>query len=787
MKKKWIPVFIICLICSCAKLMFERGKGQSVMSINLIPKPLDVHLKEGHVTLTPETQIVVESTDPEAREVGQYLSDKIHLSSNFSIPVKVGTIEGDDRRSIALIQSDVDKKSGEEGYVLDVRPQRITVKANSPTGLFYGVQTLLQLLPPDIYSNDQTRTDVDWVIPCVHISDKPRYTWRGMHLDVCRHFFTKEFIKTYLDYLAYHKMNVFHWHLTEDQGWRIEIKKYPKLTEVGAWRADRSGITWRERKPQQAGEQATYGGYYTQEDVREIIEYARQRFITIVPEIELPGHAVAALAAYPQYSCTGGPFTVITGGYWPISDVYCAGSDSTFFFLENILTEVMDLFPGKYIHIGGDEVNKANWANCLKCQKRIEEEGLKDEDELQSYFVKRIEKIVNAKGKKIIGWDEILEGGLAPDAAVMSWRGMEGGINAARMGHDVVMSPKTYCYFDYYQRDPRDEPEAIGGFLPLEKVYEFEPTPEDLTSEQAAHILGGQGNLWTEYIPTPAQAEYMLFPRMCALAEVLWSSKKSRDKRDFMNRMNYHYLRLDAMKANYCEPYLTGFDPHNVFIDSTLVEILNPRTYGEIHYTLDGAEPSISSPRYLKPFHLSETTLLKARIYFPDGKISALQQGLFEKCVPLPAVHIENRKPGVRFTYYVVNDAIQSTADLTNYTPRRSDHISHFILMTDEAKEYFGIIYEGFLFVSATGVYKFTTTSDDGSRLFIADRLIVDNDGNHGVTDRFDQIALKAGYHPIRLEYFQGRGNVNLTVFYEGPGLSKREIPPSVLVHTDNR
>lgn len=785
--KKWIFILIVCLISSCTKSLINQGDNDTMSSINVIPKPLKMQLKEGRFIIAPTTQIIVESKDREANEVGQYLSNKTQTSTGYTLLVGKEKIESEIANKIIFICENVDEDLGNEGYILDVDPNRITVKAYNPAGLFYGVQTLLQLLPPEIYNKIKTQKNLDWAIPCIHIRDKPRYSWRGMHLDVCRHFFPKEFIKTYIDYLAYHKMNVFHWHLTEDQGWRIEIKKYPKLTEIGAWRVDRSGITWRERESQKPGEKATYGGYYTHEEIKEIIEYARQRFITIVPEIEMPGHAIAAFAAYPQYSCSGGPFTVVTGGYWPIVDVYCAGNDSTFIFLENILSEVIDLFPGKYIHIGGDEVHKANWEKCPKCQKRIEDEGLKDEKELQSYFIKRIEKFVNAKGKKIIGWDEILEGGLAPDATVMSWRGMEGGIEAARARHDVVMSPKTHCYFDYYQRDPRQEPEAIGGYLTLEKVYELEPTPESLTAEQAKHILGAQANVWTEYIPTPEHAEYMAFPRMCALAEVVWSSEQSRDLKDFMKRMSVHYLRLDAMNANYCEPSLRGFDSHNVFIDDVNIEIINPRPYGEIHYTLDGSEPTLQSPRYDGPFRLTQTTNLKARIFFQNGKSNKIQQAIFEKRAPLKSVKIENMKPGVLFKYYKLSENIASTADLKNYTPQRTDKISRFIFTTDDAPEYFGIIFTCFVNVPTKGVYKFTTTSDDGSRLFIGDVLVVDNDGDHGVIDRFGQIALEKGYHPLRLEYFQAGGNKALAVFYEGPGISKREIPASVLTYIDDK
>ncbi|MRR38363.1 beta-N-acetylhexosaminidase, partial [bacterium] len=392
---------------------------------------------------------------------------------------------------------------------------------------FYAVQTLLQLLPPAVFRPSEA-AGVRWVVPAVRIEDHPRYPWRGMMLDVARHFFPKEFVKEFIDYLALHKMNTFHWHLTDDQGWRLESKRYPTLTTVSAWRADREDLHWNARPQQRPGEIATYGGFYTQADVKEVVEYAAERFITVVPEIEMPAHAMAVLAAFPELSCTGGPFTVPTGSVWPITDIYCAGNDSTFRFLENLLDEVITLFPATYIHVGGDEANKKEWKRCAKCQARIASEKLKNEEELQSYFIRRIERHLSGRGKRLIGWDEILEGGLPPGATVMSWRGVDGGIEAARSGHDVVMSPTSHCYIDYYQGDWRLEPIAIGGFVPLTTVYAYEPTPEALTPAEAKHVLGAQGNLWTEFVGTPEKAQYMAFPRIAAMAEVTWSAKDRR-------------------------------------------------------------------------------------------------------------------------------------------------------------------------------------------------------------------------------------------------------------------
>ncbi|MBK7338446.1 MAG: beta-N-acetylhexosaminidase [Saprospirales bacterium] len=420
-----------------------------------------------------------------------------------------------------------------EGYRLLVSPQEIRIEFGEPVGAFYALMSLRQLA--DSLGN----------VPCVSIEDEPRFTYRGMHLDVARHFFPVEFIKKYIDQLAAHKMNYFHWHLTEDQGWRIEIKKYPKLQEISAFRKE-TLIGHYSEQPQRFDGQR-YGGYYTQEEIREVVRYAQERFVTIVPEIEMPGHAQAVLAAYPELSCHGNPVEVATT--WGVfEDVLCP-KEETFEFLENVLLEVMDLFPGPYIHIGGDECPKVQWKESPFCQELIAREGLKNEEGLQSYFIRRIDQFLSSHGRKLIGWDEILEGGLSPNATVMSWRGTEGGIAAARAGHDAIMAPTSHCYFDYYQSRRPSEPVAIGGFTPLEKVYSFEPLPAELSPEEARHILGAQGNVWTEYIATPEQVEYMAFPRAFALAEVLWSPTEVRNYESFLDRLSIHLPKLNLHYA----------------------------------------------------------------------------------------------------------------------------------------------------------------------------------------------------------------------------------------------
>ena len=509
----------------------------------LMPRPAHLHVRSGFWTLTPSTAIVCSAGDRESRRVAGMLANMLRPATGYDLPVKSSLTRAG---SAIEFQRSPKGPLGTEGYRLDVTPQRVRIAASTPAGLFYGIQTLRQLLPPDIFS-PQRVTRTPWRIPCVSIRDTPRFAWRGLMLDVCRHFFDKAFIFRFLDLMALHKLNTFHFHLTEDQAWRIAIRRYPELTAVGARRAS-SPL----RGNRDAQDGLPYGPYYfTQDDIREIVAYAAERFITVVPEIEMPGHALAALSARPELSCAGGPFQPRTR--WGVEpDVYCAGKEATFRFLQNVLDEVIGLFPGTFFHIGGDECPKERWKDCPDCQARMRAEHLKDEHELQRYFVQRMERYLRSKGRRLIGWDEILEGGLADGAAVMSWRGTQGGIAAALAGHDVVMSPNSNCYLDYYQSaDKAAEPEAIGGELPLAKVYAYDPMPAELPPAKRRHILGVQGNLWSEYLFNWYDVDYMAYPRATALAEVAWTPQADRDYGDFIGRMATHASRLERLGVNF--------------------------------------------------------------------------------------------------------------------------------------------------------------------------------------------------------------------------------------------
>ena len=504
----------------------------------LFPQPQTFHRASGSFTLDAETRIFAEDA-----AAGEMLAAYLRPATGFALPVEQ-EIDKAGGNTILLMRNDRAAPSP-EAYSLSVTPGRVTIGASHLCGFLYGMQTLRQLLPPEIMSREKV-DGVAWEIPALLISDAPAFGWRGLLLDVARHKFSVAEIKSFIDLMAFYKFNTLHWHLTDDQGWRIEIEKYPRLTEISAFRAETALPRDRDQF-----DGTPYGGFYTQDEVRDIVAFAQQRGITIVPEIEMPGHAVAALSAYPHLGCRGAGYQVRRT--WGIAeDIYCAGKDAVFDFLQDVLSEVLELFPSAYIHIGGDEAPKARWKACPDCQARIRSEGLKDEHELQSWFIGQMDSWLTARGRRLLGWDEILEGGLAPNATVMSWRGSEGGIQAANAGHDVVMTPTTYCYLDYYQSEDRDsEPPALPAYLPLETVYQFDVIPEDIAADKRQHILGGQGNIWTEYIPSFEHLQYMAYPRAIAIAEILWRHPEQRDYAEFIARLKRHLPHLDMMNVNY--------------------------------------------------------------------------------------------------------------------------------------------------------------------------------------------------------------------------------------------
>jgi hexosaminidase len=508
----------------------------------LIPAPANMEIKKGRFTLTPATLLFV---SPGVNTEVQYFLNCIKPATGYSLLIKETNLHLP-RSKYILFQLDTTLADlGDEGYRLNVAKDKIILSAYRPAGISYGIQTLRQLLPVEIFNKHEMK-NAQWIIPCLEIEDKPRFPWRGHLFDCCRHFFPKETVKRTLDLMALHKLNRFHWHLTEDQGWRLEIKRYPNLTKIGAWRREENG--------------KIYGGFYTQEDVKEIVAYAAERHIMVVPEIEMPGHSLGALASYPELGCTGGPYSV--ANTWGIKkDVYCAGNEKVFCFLENVLEEVLQLFPSPYIHIGGDECPKHRWKECPRCQQRIKTEKLKDEAELQSYFIKRIDKFITAKGRHLIGWDEILDGGLSPHAIVQSWRGTQGGINASKQHHDVIMSPHYNCYLEY-----------TYAYSPLKKIYNYEPLPPEILPELSHHVLGIEGCIWTEHIEDRDRLDFLAYPRLSALSEIGWSPKELKNWADFEARLQSHYKRLDLLKVKYGKDHMQDLLQGSVPIGKWAIE-----------------------------------------------------------------------------------------------------------------------------------------------------------------------------------------------------------------------
>lgn len=562
--------------------------------INIIPAPLSVQNKSGYFTVNANTKI---NSIAVFKEIAQLFVEQAHFN-NRSVSAKTLVLPN----TINFMLAKAGDSLGKEGYILNITKQNITIKAMQPQGAFYGAQSLLQLM-----FTQANKNQISWGL----VYDKPRFQYRGLHLDVSRNFYPVAFIKRYIDLMARYKMNTFHWHLTDDSGWRLEIKAYPKLTQNAAWREGKTWKDWRAQgeKFSEEGNPNAYGGYYTQEQAREVVKYAAVRGVTVIPEIEMPGHSFEVLTAYPELSCSGTENNK--------EHDFNVAKPEVYTFLQNVLSEVMAVFPSKYIHIGGDEAHKTAWKTDPLCLVLMKKEGFAHIDQLQSYFVKRIEKFIISKGRKMIGWDEILQGGLAPEATVMSWRGEQGGIDTAKMGHDVVMTPAAYMYFDYYQGDPKIEPEAIGGFVPIEKVYNYEPVPNELTASEAKHILGAQANLWTEYVSTTDHVEYMEYPRAIALAEVNWSDKKKRNWANFQQRMQGQYRYLQQLNVNYARPsYQVTILPQFIYTENkAIVSIISQQNNAIIYYTTDGTTPTTKAIKYNGAFEVKDSKIITAALF----------------------------------------------------------------------------------------------------------------------------------------------------------------------------
>ncbi len=593
-KIRGLSVLLSLFIC------ISISRAQSTGGLPIIPAPVKVTLEKGSFTITPSTKIY---SSPPFLGAARRFASIAGMSQANVIAINAGNKgqKAGGMKAIWFRQIPVSVPADTAGYRLHIQSEGIMLTAGSVTGALYGFSSLSQLV----------LLEPGRSLPAADIVDRPRFAYRGLMLDVSRNFYPPAFIRELIDYMALYKMNTLHWHLTDGPGWRLEIKKYPLLTGQTAWRTDNDWKDWRQHGSRfmKEGDPMAYGGYYTQEQARELVAYAAERGITVIPEIEMPGHSGEVTTAYPSLSCSGLPYT---------DGELCPGNDSVLTFLEGVLTEVMQVFPSTYIHIGGDEAGKESWKHCPKCQARIRKEGLADETELQSWLIRKMDKFLIAHGRKLLGWDEILEGGLAQSATVMSWRGESGGIKAARMDHDVVMTPGNYCYFDHYQADPRTQPEAIGGYLDLKTVYSYEPIPAELEKDKQAHVLGAQANLWTEYVAGASHAQYMIFPRLLALAEVTWSPAKSRDWAGFRARLYHHYRLLQGLNINYCRPSAqvdirTDIDYHD---KSTLITMESEQYDPVIRYTLDRSLPGAKSRAYTGPFRVHDSARLRAAVFY---------------------------------------------------------------------------------------------------------------------------------------------------------------------------
>ena len=723
--------------------------------VSVVPKPSEMILAEGSFVVSKDTKIslVLETQKPAAK----YLSDLFENAAGYSLTISDTGTNG----TIVFIEEPSIKP---EAYHLEVTPHKITIKASDAAGYFYGVQTLRQLLPPTV--EKEANETQNWLVPSITINDEPRFGWRGMHMDFSRHFFSMDEVKTFLDYMALYKLNTYHMHLTDDQGWRIEIKQYPLLTEKGAWRIESThdkackelaktdpSYTIDEQHYHQKDGQRLYGGFFTQEQIKEIIAYASERQIEVIPEIGVPGHFKAAIDNYPFLSCTGEP-----GWGEVFSNPACLGKETSYEFTKNVLSEIAALFPSDYIHIGGDEVNIQAWKECPRCQKVIKDNNLANEHELQSFFNRDIEAFLKTKGKKLIGWDEIVEGGLSEPKMRDK---------AANNGNNMIITPCFEYYFD-----------AQNDVTPFEKVYNYEPVPEEFTADQAKHVLGIQANLWSEMIPNFKRLQYMAFPKILAMAETAWTSKEDKNHEDFQERMKLQHQRLDALGISYFIPAVSGLNDKEAFINKAVLELKAPLDGMEIYYTIDGSEPTKIAIKYTNPLEFTETTTLKT-IAFRGDVPSVVKTTLVEKQHYLEPVGIKETTRAIKQwvdidKFKVVDDII--LPDNATFTSVNAINFSGY-----DGEQNVSMVFKGHFYAEEEGLFEFATKSDDGSLLYIADNLVVNNGGNHSAIEKNGMVALKKGWHPITVKFHEATGGGQLTVWYTAPGGEKKVLAGSVI------
>lgn len=762
--KKYITLLLLTVfLVSCSKPRPTFNEED----ISLIPKPVSFELKESSFQFESDTKLVLQYESQQ--KAANYLLGLFNAAADYNLQVVNANAE-----NAVVFESIEGLKKG--GYNLDIKPTLITIKASEESGFFNAVQTIRQLLPLEIESKEKVQ--IDWFVPCAVIEDEPRFEWRGMHNDFSRHFIDINEVKDFLDYMALYKLNTYHMHLTDDQGWRIEIKKYPLLTEKGAWRIpnnqdticmDRSVenklYTIDESKFKEIDGKHKYGGFFTQEQLKDIVAYADDRCITVIPEVDMPGHFKSAIDNYPFLSCNeeSGWDTVFT---YPT----CLGKETTYEFMKNVLSEVVEIFPSEYIHIGGDEVNIKSWEVCPHCQKVIADKGLKDEHELQSFFNRDIEQFLHSKGKKLLGWDEIVQGGLTKDATVMWWRGWrpEAPKKAAENGNKVIITPTDAYYFDY-----------LNEGNTLERVYNYEPIPKDFTKEEASNVLGIQANLWSERIPSFKRLQYQAFPRMLALAENAWTSKE-KDFTEFNSRVEKQYNRLDELGVYYYIPAVKGLNKEIAFVDETKVslDLAYPLDGVEIYYSLDGSIPTKEAIKYEAPFMVNDTVTIKARAYLGD-KFNDIHS---TKVVHKNYVEASSENPTSKgLKRWITKGKFKNVEDIITPTNTNFTQVDSVALGDLKKEKSFSIIYQGYFKAEKDGIYEFETRSDGGDLLFIGENIVVDNGGYHGPRKRYGKVALKKGWHPIKMHYKPSTNPRMIFVWYALQGEELQLINSEVI------
>ncbi|MDJ1485193.1 family 20 glycosylhydrolase [Cytophagaceae bacterium YF14B1] len=736
----------------------------------IIPYPTTLVEKEGQFTITAKTNLSLAKNAALFANEANQLKDIIKNATGITLSSKKSK-----GGSVILFQQDPGI-ANPEGYHLTITPELVTITAKTPAGMFRAIQTLRQLLPVKASSSQSV------TIPAAEIKDEPLYTWRGMHLDVSRHFFSVEYLKKYIDLLALYKMNKLHLHLTDDQGWRIEIKKYPKLTEQGAWRTfnnqDSTCMKRAKDNPDfeidtkhivQKDGKTMYGGFYTQQQMKDIIAFAAARHIEIIPEIDMPGHMMAAIKAYPYLSCSGN-----TGWGKDFSTPICPCNEATYQFAQDVYSEIIDLFPSEYVHLGADEVEKTSWAQADVCKELMQKEGIKNVNELQSYFVHRMEKFFHSKGKKLIGWDEILEGGINPSAIVMYWRSWvpQAPIKAAKNGNQVIMTPGTPLYFD----SPPDKNSVYN-------VYHFQVIPKGLSEAEGKAIIGAQANMWTEYIPSEKRADYMFMPRMTALAEVLWTHKDL--YKSYQSRLIQHYGRLETMGVHYRIPDLTGFTGENVFTDQAVLTVQKPLQELTIRYTTDGSLPQATSSVLPSSLTIKTPSTIKVAAFTQSGSRGDIYPLSYKQETYAEPASVANPVQGLQCTYYP--EYFLNTTQIKTKKAAGTSVVKTVVVPQEATAGSFGLTYRGYLNIPETGVYSFYLTCDDGGVLRVAGREVVNNDGQHSAIEKSGQVALKKGLQPIEIDFIEGGGGYALKLQYSLGNETPKDIPASWLVQPQNK